>query len=205
MCGFWLHINCPQCVRKSNHQVCLVYLVSISLCLSNISTSSLSSSPSLLPLHREGLPLHLRLSRYQVRPSIFNHHRVRLCWQRLVLHCCMMKIHFLKAPYCSSQGLTCCQATTAWGVPSSQTQTFARPPSSSPLTCTRPHLGVNLLAVSPPPWPATPPSLTATTQRPLVIIAVLPPFPPLEGLSCLHRPSRPCCPPMVESPRIYFW
>lgn len=204
-------------------------LVSISCCSSNIAASSLNSSPVLsqvfclftgrvhqstficpgarwdllsliitqTSLSTQSQPVLSLLLYLEVHRQHFDQDQSSTAG--------MMKIHFLKAPYCSPQGLTCCQATTAWGVPSSQTQTFARPPSSSPLTSTRPHWGVNLLAASPPPWPATPPSLTATTQRPSVIIAVLPPSPPLEGPSYLHRPSQPYCPPMVESPRIYFW
>lgn len=142
---------------------------------------------------REARTLHPHLSRCQVRldPSLSKE------WWTLP------SVAMVTMSCCSLQVLTCCPATTAWGVPSFQTQTS--PTNSSHLMSTRPHWQVNLWPVSHPPWPATPPSLTATTQRPSAITAALPPSLRLEAPSCLHRLSHPCCQTMAESLRIYFW
>lgn len=95
------------------------------------------------------------------------------------------------------QDPTCCPATTAWGVLSYPTQTFAHPPSSSLL--------MSILPLSRPLWAATPPSLTATTQKPLVTTAAPPPSPALEVPSCPRQPFPPSCLLSAENQHIYFW
>lgn len=114
-------------------------------------------------------------------------------------------LFFLYSFLYSQQDPTCCPVTTAWGVPSSPTRTSVHQPSSSLLTSTPPPWGVNLSTASQPQCPATPPSSTATTQRPLVIIAAPRPSLALEVPSCLHQPCLLCCLPSVQRPHICFW